>query len=143
MSRTHFRFHWPATPDAAASARRTVELLPLSTDRDRFDDLRLLLSEAIAGVVHGSGTQPPGELDLRVSVAEHDLRAEVVLERGSSVPAASVQPPELSGWGMLLVDHVASSWGVLQEPGSGLWFELPVGYRRRRNRSASRSEAAA
>jgi hypothetical protein len=137
MTRTHFRFHWPATPGAEASARRTVELLPLSMNRDRFDDLRLLLSEAVLSVVHGSETGPSDEVELGVSVAEHDLRAEVTLAGTSPT-----FPPELSGWGMLVVDKLSSGWGVLHGPSSGIWFELPFGFRRTRPPSSSSRAAA-
>ena len=125
MTRTHFRFHWPATTQAAASARRTAQLLPVSVDGDSFDELKLLLSEAVLGVVDRSRSQASDEVELGVSVAEHALRAEVTLGGTSST-----RPPEFSGWGMLVVDTLSSGWGVLRGPGSGIWFELPFGFRR-------------
>ena len=125
MTRTHFRFHWPATTQAAASARRTAQLLPVSVDGDSFDELKLLLSEAVLGVVDRSHPHQSDEVELGVSVAEHALRAEVTLGGTSST-----RPPELSGWGMLVVDSLSSGWGVLRGPGSGIWFELPFGFRR-------------
>jgi hypothetical protein len=138
MTRTHFRFHWPATPQAAASVRRTAEVLPVSIDRERFEDLRLLLSEAVLGLVDRSGGPAPDQVEVGVSVAENDLRAEVTLGDG-----ASTRPAELSGWGMLVVDSLSSAWGLLREPGPGIWFELPFGFRRNGSRRRSSSRMAA
>jgi len=136
VTRTHFRFHWPATPRAAASARRTAELLPVSVDREGFDELRLLLSEAVLGLVDRSEDSAQSQLEVGVSVAEKDLRAEVTLDDGSA------RPPELSGWGMLVVDRLSSGWGLLREPRPGIWFELPFGFRSSGPSPVSRPQAA-
>ncbi|HMC52291.1 MAG TPA: ATP-binding protein [Acidimicrobiales bacterium] len=135
MSRTHFLFYWPATPAAAASARRTVESLPMPSGRDRLEDLKLLLSEAVSGVVRAPGSADSARVQVGVSLAEHDLRAEVTLSGSGAGRSATRNPPELSGWGMLVVDRFAREWGVLTEEDAGIWFELPFGYRGEGSRS--------
>ena len=89
-------------------------------DQGTRDDAALLLTELVAnGVIHARSAM---KIDLTV---ERDLlRAEV---RDSS-PFAPMHrdADEYGGRGVLILNSLASSWGVFGHPGEGktVWFEL-------------------
>jgi hypothetical protein len=66
-------------------------------------------------------------MQIRLTV-EHDvLRAEV--RDGSAVNPLPREPDEHGGRGVLILDALASRWGVFGHPGAGktVWFELAGG----------------
>jgi anti-sigma regulatory factor (Ser/Thr protein kinase) len=122
-------FVLPPVSHSSASARVALRgILGTWADEDIRADAALLLTELVAnGVRHA---RSPMEVLLTM---EHDvLRAEV---RDSS-PRNPVprDPDEYGGRGVLILDALATSWGVQGHPGAGktVWFELagartPVG----------------
>jgi anti-sigma regulatory factor (Ser/Thr protein kinase) len=49
---------------------------------------------------------------------------------GPSARAAQVAEPEqTSGWGLFLVDQIASRWGIVESGETRVWFELRPGAR--------------
>jgi anti-sigma regulatory factor (Ser/Thr protein kinase) len=108
-------------PNAPAAARAALDALPWrAQDRVRHD-ARLLLSELVSNaVMHGAGP------DLRVAFdvkSDGRLRCEVVDDGKSFVPAER-EPDSDDGWGLQLVDRLATRWGV-HEGSTHVWFELP------------------
>lgn len=92
---------------------------------DVLDVLALLATEAVANAVrHG----PPGGT-VRVRVDRYDGLLRVgVADDGDGTPVVRlVEPTELAGRGMALIDMLAHAWGV--EPhrdGKTVWFEVPL-----------------
>lgn len=117
----------PTGTDAPATARRfvTEHAADLPT-RVRYD-AQLLVSEIVTNaVVHGRPTitlrvsiDPPG-----IGVAVHDT--------GESLPGAppdGVDPAAPSGRGLLIVQALATAWGITPsdpEPGKTVWFRLAL-----------------
>ena len=124
-------------PPAAFSAPRARDalrsLMGTWGDEPTRDDALLLLTELVAnGVVHAKSA-----LVVRLTVGHDRLRAEVRDE--STVSPMLRIADEFGGRGVLILNALASSWGVLPHPGSGktVWFELAV------QRSASPAATAA
>lgn len=117
----HSSFTVPAVAQSAPRARQRLrELVGDWADEPTRDDAALLLTELVAnGVFHARSS-------MRINLTlEHDLlRAEV---RDAS-PFAPMQrdADEFGGRGVLILNSLASSWGVLGHPGEGktVWFEL-------------------
>lgn len=84
------------------------------------DEAELLLTELVANGVRHAGSS----LDVRLTVEHNPLRAEV--RDGSSLAPLPRAADEHGGRGVLILDALASRWGVLGHPGAGktVWFEL-------------------
>ena len=115
-----------ATRKAAWQARRALRRLALPWPLG--DDAELLLSELVTNSVRHAGL---GEGDLiRITADWSETRLKVVVRGGRGVPpptvAGSIRPAPgaESGWGLFLVNRLASRWGTAA---GGYWFELRAG----------------
>lgn len=111
-------------PEAIPAARNALDGFSGLVERTVWEDLRLLVTELVTnGVRHGSERGP-----VEVAVAVHDdtVRVEVSdTGRGFAPPDAPMPRSDGSGgWGLQLVDRVASTWGVEVNDGTCVWFEL-------------------
>jgi anti-sigma regulatory factor (Ser/Thr protein kinase) len=106
---------------SSVSARETLRtVLGSWADEGIRDDAALLLTELVANCVRHARSP----MQIRLTV-EHDvLRAEV--RDGSALNPHPREPDEQGGRGVLILDALASRWGVLGHPGAGktVWFEL-------------------
>ena len=111
-------------PEAIPAARKAMDGLDGMLDRPVWEDLRLLVTELVTnGVRHGSERGP---VTVLVRVGKKDVRVEVSDGgRGFSPPSAPMPRDDgTGGWGLQLVDRVASSWGVQVNGATCVWFEL-------------------
>lgn len=114
-------------PPRAASASVARELVVCACHewgRDLFvDDLSLVVTELVANAVRHAGT----ELEVRLINLEDGIRLEV--HDGSTRPLRP-RPASLveeGGRGLMLVDALASRYGVEGEPdGKRVWVEMKV-----------------
>jgi anti-sigma regulatory factor (Ser/Thr protein kinase) len=114
-------FVLPPVSQSSSSARVALRgILGAWADEETRADAALLLTELVAnGVRHARSP-----MQVQLTVEQDVLRAEV---RDSS-PRNPVprDPDEYGGRGVLILDALATSWGVQGHPGSGktVWFEL-------------------
>lgn len=119
---------FPARPESAAEGRKFVLE---STDGRVPEPLReaslLLASELIANAVRHAGTTADDEIELAVSLDDLSLRV-VVRDPGPGFdPGRNVERTSQGGWGLQLVEALASRWGIKrQERGTDVWFELEI-----------------
>jgi anti-sigma regulatory factor (Ser/Thr protein kinase) len=114
-------FHLPPAKSSAPRAREALRVvLGTWADQEARDDAALLLTELVAnGVIHARSA-----MEIRLTL-EHDvLRAEV--RDASPINPLLRDADELGGRGVLILDALASRWGVLEHLGAGktVWFEL-------------------
>jgi serine/threonine-protein kinase RsbW len=106
---------------SSVSARATLRtVLGDWADDGIRADAALLLTELVANCVRHARSP----MQIRLTV-EHDLlRAEV--RDGSALNPLPREPDEHGGRGVLILDALASRWGVFGHPGAGktVWFEL-------------------
>ena len=106
---------------SSVSARATLRtVLGDWADDGIRADAALLLTEVVANCVRHARSP----MQIRLTV-EHDLlRAEV--RDGSALNPLPREPDEHGGRGVLILDALASRWGVFGHPGAGktVWFEL-------------------
>jgi anti-sigma regulatory factor (Ser/Thr protein kinase) len=115
-------------PYAAASARRALGSLRDLVGPERLDDLCLLVSELVTNGVRHAAAGESDELSLAVRRIGATLRVEVT-DPGPGFTRASHPGggDEHGGWGLYLVDQLATSWGIDGSDGRNVvWFELPV-----------------
>ena len=87
-------------------------------------DVELLTSEVVSNAVRHADLNPSEEIVLRV-VTDGYVRVEVI-DPGPPFEAGPPKPESGSGgWGLFLVDAVATTWGVEPEVGGKMvWFEV-------------------
>jgi anti-sigma regulatory factor (Ser/Thr protein kinase) len=112
-----------ATHKAAWQARRALRRLALPPPLD--DHAELLVSELVTNSVRHAGLSE-GDL-IRVTADWSGTRLKVTVRAGRGVlpppVAGSIRPAPgaESGWGLFLVNRLASRWGTAA---GGYWFEL-------------------
>jgi anti-sigma regulatory factor (Ser/Thr protein kinase) len=107
--------------DAPGEARRALQRL--CADRlhtELLDDAQLMLSELVSNALrHGHG-----QITLRAALDDDRLAVEVIDEgTGFERDLRRCDFEQIGGWGLGLVDDLASRWGV-HEGTSHVWFEL-------------------
>jgi anti-sigma regulatory factor (Ser/Thr protein kinase) len=117
----------PARPNAVGETRRALGQLPLAPSV--LDDARLLVSELVANSVRHAGLHPADRIRVRAALSERCLRVDVIDEghvRAEDGVAGAIRPTPgaQSGWGLYLVERLATRWG--RAPGR-YWFELELG----------------
>ena len=113
-------------PEAIPAARRALDGLVGLVDRTVWEDLRLLVTELVTNGVRHSSERGP--VCVSVTVEEGKVRVEVTDSgRGFSPSRAPMPHADGSGgWGLQLVDRVATSWGVTVNGTTCVWFELTL-----------------
>jgi anti-sigma regulatory factor (Ser/Thr protein kinase) len=123
------RLEWPipATLKAVSQVRRALEHLGLPPAL--LDDARLLATELVTNSIQHAGLRPHDFVRVRAHWSGTRLRVEVRDRTETASPsqlagAIRPSPGAESGWGLFLVDRLASRWGT--DPGR-YWFELELG----------------
>lgn len=126
----------PASPEAAVAARHAVSGLHPYFDAAVLADAELLVSELVANAVRHGGLASRDSVEVSVRASPAALMGEVA-DRGRgfggrrpgrrepAVPGSE----EASGWGLFLVDRIATTWGISERPEVRVWFELRPGAR--------------
>jgi len=113
-----------ADTSSARQARRFVdEVLGRWQCGPVLDDVQLLVSELVTNAVVHAGS----EVEVAVRLLTDAVRIEVV-DRAPGAPLRPAAPAEgdESGRGLLLVETIASAWGVESiAGGKSVWFEVP------------------
>lgn len=114
----------PATHQAPATARRALGRLALPLPL--AFDAQVAVSELVSNSVRHAGLSPDELIRVTADWSGTRLRVHVRDRRRGGRPtgvSGSIRPAPgaESGWGLYLVDHVASRWGTSAD---GYWFEL-------------------
>jgi anti-sigma regulatory factor (Ser/Thr protein kinase) len=110
-------------PEAAAEARRAIGKLRADLDPPLMETLRLLVTELVTNSVRHTAAD---SVTLRVAVGKAAVLTEVA-DTGPGFDPQCVEQAgdDNTGWGLFLVERLASSWGVKQDgPSKRVWFEL-------------------
>ena len=120
-----FELALPPSRRIGASVRRALEDLDLP--QAALEEAQLLASELVSNSIRHARLSRFDDVKVTCSLSGTTLRVDVF--DGSKTPlsplAGSIRPSPgaESGWGLYLVDHIASRWGSM--PGR-YWFQLDV-----------------
>jgi hypothetical protein len=110
-------------PQSAARARAAIEPLRSHASPSSFDDVRLMVSELVADAL---ALDPPagGAINLEAQALDGVTRVLLRFDGvGLRVPVSKPRPAE-PGWGVYLVQTLATRWTARHEEGSTyVWFE--------------------
>jgi anti-sigma regulatory factor (Ser/Thr protein kinase) len=115
----------PPEPIAPTLARAALATLGSDVPGPVISDVQLLTTEVVSNAVRHASLMPSQEIVLRV-VINGSIRVEV-LDEGPPFQAGprGTDGPGQNGWGLFLLDALATSWGVDQEGiGKKVWFEV-------------------
>lgn len=113
-----------AETDSVRSVRRWVAEVASDWKLAEVETLVLLASELSTNAVLHART----DYEIRLVLTDSDTIRMEVADHNSRLPSvASVPTDATSGRGLLIVQALASSWGIEHHPeGKTVWFELPA-----------------
>jgi anti-sigma regulatory factor (Ser/Thr protein kinase) len=111
---------------AGAAAREIVqETLGGVVSDAELSDLRSVLAEVVNNaVVHGGAGDEDHSVVVHLAAAEATLRVEASSDGPAFTPSAPTAREAPGGFGLVIVDEIASRWGVDHSGDSCLWFEI-------------------
>ncbi len=116
----------PGGPQAPARARGLIsDWVGGELGRQTIEDIKLLVSEIVTNAVRHPDASGP--IEMKVIVRGGTVRVEISDPGGAGFakPAVATPPPDaLGGRGLLIVDRVATRWGVDSGRPTRVWFEL-------------------
>jgi anti-sigma regulatory factor (Ser/Thr protein kinase) len=118
-----FSFQFPPADDAPAQARAALEVFDQILVPEVLEDLQLVVSELVTNSVKFGPSRP---ITLSLQISTDGLVCGEVIDQGDGekVKVQMRREPTLDGgWGLQLVDRVATAWGV-REGSTHVWFEI-------------------
>ena len=120
------RLRLACDPSVVAEARRAVGRFEPAVPGQVLDSARLVITELVTNsIVHGI-REGDGWVDVMIERRPFCLRIEVADPASSGLRPVlrPVGPRSTSGWGLQLVDRLATEWGVDTATGTRVWCEL-------------------
>jgi anti-sigma regulatory factor (Ser/Thr protein kinase) len=131
------RFELAGGPYAVTAARLALADLDSKLDPSTAFDVRLLVSELVTNSVQHASVGADDSIRMHVDISGETVRVEVADGGPGFQPAEPTPDTETdSGWGLFLVNQLASRWGVEQGAEGCVWFEID-----RRDRQQDQSAA--
>ena len=128
--RSQVELRLPPEPIASTLARASVAAVGFGLPEGVVSDVELLTSEVVSNAVRHANLDPSQEIVLRI-VSDGYVRVEVADPGPPFEAQRRRRGSGSSGWGLFLVDALATSWGVEPEgAGKKVWFELGAGLER-------------
>lgn len=116
-----------AEPEAPARARAFLTMhLDGKLEAGRLADVQLVVSELVTNSVRHAGLVASDTIELRIAPFADRVRIEVA-DPGSGLDLdapRSTAADRGSGWGLFLVDRIATRWGVRPDGGTIVWAEF-------------------
>ena len=109
---------------APREARRSLEALRPTLDDLLVDDAELLVSEIVSNAVRHAGLDRTDSIELRIRGSRSGLHVDVIDPGPGFDPEVVSLPSSRGGWGLWLLERLATRWGVDGGEVTRVWFEL-------------------
>lgn len=111
---------------APSEARRTLEGLRPAVDDHVVDEAILLVSEIVSNSVRHAELDRTDSIEVHVRGTPTLLHIDVI-DPGPGFDTDHLRPPNgHGGWGLQLLDALATRWGVDRDHVTRVWFELTL-----------------
>lgn len=119
-------FELAGGPYAVTAARLALADVESRLDPSTAFDVRLLVSELVTNSVKHARVGPEDSITMRVRVLNDGVHIEVSDAGGGFDPPVEPSADSESGWGLFIVEQLATRWGVERHGGSEpyVWFEI-------------------
>jgi two-component sensor histidine kinase len=120
------RLRLSCDPSVVAEARRAVGRIEPALPGPVADSARLLVSELVTNSILHGVAEGDGWIDVIIERRAQCVRIEVLdcASSGRRPVLRPVDPSSTSGWGLQLVDRLATVWGVETGTGTRVWCEI-------------------
>ncbi|MGO9489587.1 MAG: ATP-binding protein [Solirubrobacteraceae bacterium] len=109
---------------AIARAAVSEQLVEMGIDGSLGQTVVLLVSEVVSNAVRHSSAPPEEAISLDAIVTQGAVRI-AVTDAGEGFTPRPRDPDRIGeGYGLYLLEEAASRWGVEQDRGTTVWFEL-------------------
>lgn len=125
--RTHeFRLAVPAHPRSLRIVRQAVNGLGEIFGEQVVSALAVIYSELVTNAIRHAGIARGDELQVQLEAGPESIRGRVIdCGRGFDPKAVPLRRTDQEGgFGLRIVDRLASRWGVRNDGGTEVWFEL-------------------
>jgi anti-sigma regulatory factor (Ser/Thr protein kinase) len=95
----------------------------VSLDDPVVDDAALLVSEVVSNSVRHAGLDAADAIEVRVRGSRAMLHVNVIDPGPGFEPEVRPRQDD-GGWGLWLLDHLATRWGVERGSTTRVWFDL-------------------
>jgi anti-sigma regulatory factor (Ser/Thr protein kinase) len=114
-------------PRAPERVRNWLQASAKSLPAELESNLMLLTCELVNNsVLHGEVDERQ-VIEIELRATEKGLRAQVTDPGPGFAPTGRTRDfDEPGGWGLVLVERLAASWGVERDDATRVWFELAV-----------------
>ncbi len=115
-------------PEAPSRARAAVTGFSENSEmaETSLATLTLLVSELVSNAVLHSGAPPASGILVHARMLHEGAVRVEVTDQGTGFTAIPRDPTRpVGGYGLFLVEKQATRWGVDQEGGTRVWFEIP------------------
>jgi anti-sigma regulatory factor (Ser/Thr protein kinase) len=114
--------------EAPSLARAAIAEFTEDRDLDAatLATLTLLVSEVVTNAVTHPKVEPPGAIRLSARIGGAAIRVEVTDQGSGFTPQPRDPAKSDRGYGLFLLEHQSSAWGVERHGGTTVWFELSV-----------------
>jgi anti-sigma regulatory factor (Ser/Thr protein kinase) len=114
-----------AERDAAVRARAALDVVRERLSQAAYDDARLMVSEIVTNSLRHAGLAPEQSIRVRAHLRGRRLRVEVVDGGSGFDPVRRGDgAAEDTGWGLYIVEQLATDWGVTTDGATKVWFEV-------------------
>ena len=121
----HVEFSVSPTATGVREARLRVAELEGALSDLMLDDLRLLVSELVSNSIRHGELSPGDRIEVCLDWDTSRVRVEVTdAGRGFHPPPRVDHQSRESGWGLFIVDRIASRWGSDSGDHTCVWFEV-------------------
>ncbi len=115
----------PSEPGSIPRARRALQELEPALDPSTYLNLKLLVSELVTNAVRHVRADRAATIRLEIVRRGGVVRVEVTDRGEGFVPRPRVDGQDrASGWGLNILAKVATRWGVENDGGARVWFEM-------------------
>lgn len=120
----HVEMQLPLEPASAQRARSAIAPLGVHADASSFDDVRLLVSELVCDALATEPRTANSAITMEAEVVDGVTQVKARFDGLTlRLPATKPQPAE-PGWGVYLVQTLATRWGAQHDGGNTyVWFE--------------------